>query len=193
VRRWQREAGTTAERETAKQELELATSTMDEEGPKIESKIAELQQKLRSLQRDNSTVAAKVERHAEAVKQLRELVPPHVKDRKERHLLTVNALRGELRGVRGRQQVIEKTAAINIDTLDGRRAAILIAQAVIPEAVNFDNRSGPDGEFVRKPWLAYIQSIRAELPGLQSREGQLVAELKVVEADLQGILDHYAQ
>jgi len=73
-------AGCEADRQAAQDECKTSADVLSKEEPKLTAKIAELQSKLASLERDARLSEKRVEEQSQAVLQLRELVPTHVRD-----------------------------------------------------------------------------------------------------------------
>lgn len=80
VLRLQGIAGSSADREATALESETAAKLFDSEAPKLREKLAKLQTQLDGLERDSRLSAKRVEEQNEAVRQLKELTPEHVRE-----------------------------------------------------------------------------------------------------------------
>lgn len=73
-------AGSSADREATALEFETAAKLFDSEAPKLREKLAKLQTQLDGLERDSRLSLKRVEEQNEAVRQLKELTPEHVRE-----------------------------------------------------------------------------------------------------------------
>jgi len=80
VLRLQAIAGREADRQAAMTEAETAAAIAEKELPKIDKKLADLQSQRDAIQRDARLSARRCEEQTQAVLQLRELTPQHIRD-----------------------------------------------------------------------------------------------------------------
>ena len=78
VLREQQIAGSSADRKATSKEAATAAEILEKEGPKLASKIEELQTKLNGLEREARLSAKRCEEQTQAAQRLRELVPEYI-------------------------------------------------------------------------------------------------------------------
>lgn len=111
-------SGTSENRESALTECQTATDLLAKEGPKIQQKIADLQSKLNSLERDATSAQRRVEQQSDAVQQLRGFCPAHIKEQVQQARKVVEAGIGQdLRDSKTRLN--ELRSILNLDNCHG--------------------------------------------------------------------------
>ena len=157
VRRLQGISGTIGSRELQAAELQAASDVLNKQRPKIQAKIDALNGELRSLENDEANAEKRLSQMHDAVRGLRENVPPYIRLDIQRQLAflgsTIGARRGELRVRRDELQLlIERADVASADASDLKaELAELLVELASVEA-DFDSRC----DDARAPFDFYV-------------------------------------
>lgn len=189
----QHTAGTRAGFERAQQRLDQAVEKLQTGGGLIREQIAELQAKLDALDSECEAARRTVNDMTAARSTLRDHVPEHVKQRHDALVHDISVRFGRaLADTRQRLAMIEGVCALRHG--DNDRQIVLHAQTLPHDHPARPVHGGP-GAAVHVPkgaWSSYVGTLRAELPSLRSKLGQLNAAVERLRAEADAVLDHYA-
>lgn len=185
-------AGSPADREAALTECQVSADLLTKEEPKILAKIQELQVKLSGLQRDASTAQKRVTAQAEAVQQLRQFVPPDVKEKVQQAVKAVEAGIGQdLRNAQARHH--ELKCILNPSLYESQDAYLEFGlKNLLPAAVT----AVTDGNMIRRrfspEWPALKEAAETEFRELAERLPTMQAEYDAAIEQAESGLDFYA-
>lgn len=175
--------GRPEDRESALNECQVATDLLAKQGPKITQEIEKLQQKLAGLERDANSAQRRVEQQTEAVVNLRQHVPNHIRERVQRAVNVVNTgIGADLRDAKARHH--ELTCILNIGNVyeSQERHLEFGLKNLLPAAVI----TGENGRFITRAYSP-------EWPTLQAECQREFAELNQRLPDLQAEYDSQIQ
>lgn len=195
VVKFERIAGTAADREASEAEAATASQLLATEGPKIAEQIAKLQETLQQLERDKHRSLKRVAEQAAAVENLKKLAPPHVTEK-------ANHLRRAYRETTRKElQRVELRLHQLVTTLDERNYQYkydwfdALGRCFPGHSMNraFRNHSqaGPQNWFA--DWDEIQREVKREQAELQQQRAQLQAECAAAEAEIDALLNYYAR
>ena len=189
VRRFQARAGTSDERNVAEDRAANATAELDAQRPEIEKQIDLLRTKLERLETEKADAARIVQDQQAAVKTLRELAPPYIKQLSDRRRgAAKERINPRCAKLEGRLRVIESISSLATEG----RPVVQYARNVCPELLRC-RQSGepigvdPDG------WAVHVEELQAESERLRPEFERLRDELQVALDDAETLLDCYAR
>jgi hypothetical protein len=191
VLRLQSIAGGLEDRQAAAKEAETSTQILEKEGVKVADQIAKLQAKLASMERDQRLAVKRVEDQSEAVKQLRELCPEHIRK-------SVNDERGRLDSSIMRQiqdaqtRTNELECCLTPSRYPSESAYLEALERSCREAVHVGN----NGRMIRRQlsptWPSIRDSMETELQGLRDSITALQEQYDAAIGPIESKLDYYA-
>jgi len=175
VVRLQGVAGSEADRQAAQDECKTSADVLAKEQPRLETKIAELQSKLASLERDARLSQKRVDEQTQAVLQLRESVPQHIQKRVQSEVNAIaNTLRRELLDAESRIQELQ--CCLSPSKYPSQALYLESLRRSFRDAVN-DHIEGRSRTFQLSPaWPGIRIAIESELSDLQAQLPDLKAE-----------------
>ena len=189
VRRFQARAGTSDQRNEAEDRAANATAELEAQRPVLEEEIAQLQRRLQRLETERADAARIVQDQQAAVKTLRELAPPYIKQLSDRRRgAAKERINPRCAKLEGRLRVIESISSLATEG----RPVVQYARNVCPELLRC-RQSGepigvdPDG------WAVHVEELQAESERLRPEFERLRDELQVALDDAETLLDCYAR
>jgi len=175
VLRLQAIAGTAADRQAAQDERTTSADVLAKEQPKLTAKIAELQSRLETMQRDARLSQKRAEDQFEAVRQLRELVPQHIRDSVNHAVSAISNTLGRAIGDAG-VRVNELQCCLDPSRYRNETAYLESLRRSFRDAI-VDHIEGRSLSFRLSPeWPTIRSAIVTELAELQSRLVDMRAE-----------------
>jgi len=191
VARLQGVCGSPAARRASTTEAATSADILAKEQPRLETKIAELQSKLASLERDARLSEKRVEEQSQAVLQLRELVPQHILQRVQSEVGEIaNTLRRDVLDVESRIHELQccLTPAKYADEnsyLEALKRSFRDAVTVIDADRIRVIKLSPAWAVIRREIEVELFDLQAQLPDMRAAHA---AALEAAEAPL----DYYS-
>jgi flagellar biosynthesis chaperone FliJ len=196
---WQRRAGTTADRQSARQRLAAAEAAAADERAGIaplQEQIANLEAKVAELQSAVNAAQHGVDDQELAVQRLREQLPAHLSETitiRRRHAMKefsapITALEERIRLARG---VIDHKT----DTVEAKEHAALVARGTRDDLLVGVNPQSPRGlqTIDVAGWKRWQDELAAELPALEAQLAEQLAARERAVADVSALENFYAR
>lgn len=193
IMRLQAIAGRPEDREAALNECQTATDLHAKRAPKIRDQIAKLESELSGLERDASTAQKRVTAQAEAVQQLRQYVPPDVKESVQVAIRGIEAGIGQdLRNAQARHHELRCVLNINSVYESAKQHIEFGLRNLLPAAVSTTVQNSMISHGYSPKWPALKAECEREFSELSSRLPELQAEYDEAIRQAELPLEYYA-
>jgi len=174
VARLQAVCGSPMDRQAAQDECKTSADVLAKEQPRLETKIAELQSKLASLERDARLSEKRVEDQTQAVQQLRTMCPQHIQQRVESKVSTIaNTLRRDV--IDAESRIHELQCCLTPAKYQNQSLYLEALRRSFREAItdhvegrSLTYRLAPAWPGIRIAIEAELAELQSKLPGLQA-------------------------
>jgi hypothetical protein len=198
LKRWKREAGTPGAFADAVEQLDAVQKVVPKKIAELQAKIDELRSKIDDETSKLAKIQNQVDSFEYARKMLRENVPSYVRKQFDDEVARIRSTDSadRLRELRARQRtilgVLENLSIVNAHTVAQIRLhcqAVGLANVVPPPSENWNGNRFID----ERVWHGYLDSLRVELPTIESELLELEADFDEQLASAETILDYYLE
>ena len=185
-------AGTASDRAAAQAEAEVADGILQREGVKVAAKIAELQSKLASMERDAKLSAQRVADQDQAVERLRNNAPEHIRQVvRDRENELTHGIGRQLSDAQGRAN--ELRCCLDETKYPSKSEWLDQLRRSAREATQIARQGGYQKIELSDQWPAVRSAMEAELQALNEQIPKLEAELAERTAAIREQLDYYTK
>lgn len=192
VRAWQRKAGTSAERNAAREADEAAKEALQNRRPLIEEKIAKLESELMGLESQARAHELEVQTHEQAAAALSELLPPHLEEFIRSRRTAIRKSYGEIAEIESRLAVIDRATRFSLIDREGLEVQYR------PEALRNYARSAEADVFVGDSnnvdpakWQQHVSQLKSVVPTLERDLNDMRRSRESELAEVNAELDKY--